>query len=168
VSDAQVWIIPDQRCQRVDWSVAPRHFICAFLATEAVSLTSKSQVPVPASFCRIRPPGWLLIVVSYAPPLSVCLRVRRESNWASPLRGRAAGCAEAPHAGLPPRGRPSLTQDRASLPTATTARPIWQILKLSSTPFRRALARRRFHRACRFQPTASSSQPSPKLSPIRK
>jgi hypothetical protein len=70
------------------------------------------------------------------PPLSACLRACRESNRASPLRGRAGGCAEAPRAGLPPRGRPSLTQDGARLPIATTAHLISQISKPSSTPQR--------------------------------
>lgn len=49
------------------------------------------------------------MVVAHA-PFSVCLRVLRESNRASPRWGRAGGCAEAPRAGLPPRGRSSLTQ----------------------------------------------------------
>ena len=41
---------------------------------------------------------------------------------ASPLRGRAGGCAEAPLAGLPPHGPPSLTQSAAEVaPTGATA-----------------------------------------------
>src|ERR1700732_5247089 len=57
----------------VDWSVAPRHFILAFLATKAVSLTPESQASAPASFCRIRPTGCVLMVVAHAPIfLCVC------------------------------------------------------------------------------------------------
>ena len=40
----------------------------------------------------------------------------------SPVRGRAGGCAEAPLAGLPPHGPPSLTQSAAEVaPTGATA-----------------------------------------------
>jgi hypothetical protein len=41
---------------------------------------------------------------------------------ASPVRGRGGGCAEAPLAGLPPHGPPSLTQSAAEVaPTGATA-----------------------------------------------
>ena len=84
-----------------------------------------------------------LTVVAHAPIICVCGFVERAIGR-PPCGAGLAAALKPPRAGLPPRGRPSLTQDRTRLPIATTAHPISQISKLSSTPLCRAQARRRF------------------------
>jgi hypothetical protein len=111
----------------------PRHFIHAFSHRRNYKLDVGIRSWVACIILQVSAHRMRCSCRCKCPPLSVCLRARRESNRTSPLRGRAGGCAEAPQAGLPPRGRPSLTQDRTRLPIATTAHPISQISKLSST-----------------------------------
>lgn len=86
----------------------------------------------------------------------------RESRWASPLRGRAGGCAEAPHCGSSP--------SRAAIPDARSCElanshdcglDLADLETQPHAPAVRARAQRPFHRACHFHPPASSLQPSP-------
>lgn len=84
----------------------------SLMRTSSACGSSVCCVGMPSSILHhlavFGPANMLLVVITHPAIIASLAKLRR--GWAPPLRGRAGGCAEAPRAGLPPFGLPSLTQ----------------------------------------------------------